>query len=159
MCPTLRGGVHPISKPQSQLKTVSVVTRPARLDTQRHYLSTKVVPIYLLTFLRAFKLLGWQELGQATGAQSVTWIRSYDLLTLQHRGFCSLTRSTTTSLKAYKVINSKRKWKVKKNEVQAIQYSISHTSISPSFCTATKPDAMYSRRQMPQKTTVRKYIV
>ena len=44
---------------------------------ERRYVPTKVVPIYLLTFLHAFKLLGWQELGQATGAHSVLWIRSY----------------------------------------------------------------------------------
>ena len=37
-----------------------------------------MVPIYLLTFLRAFEWLGWQELGQATGAHSIAWIRSYD---------------------------------------------------------------------------------
>ena len=38
------------------------------------YLPTEVVPIYLLTFLHAFELLGWQELGQAMGAHSVVWI-------------------------------------------------------------------------------------
>ena len=45
-----------------------------RLDTERRDLPTKVVPIYLLTFLHAFELLGWQEVGQAMGAPSVTWI-------------------------------------------------------------------------------------
>ena len=55
-----------------------MVTWPACLDTERCYLPTVVVPIYLLEFLHAFKLLGWQELGQATGAHSVAWIRSYD---------------------------------------------------------------------------------
>ena len=45
---------------------------------EHHYLPTKVVPIYLLAFLHAFELLDWQELGQATGAHSVAWIRSYD---------------------------------------------------------------------------------
>ena len=59
-------------------KTVSMVTWPARLDTERRYLPTKVIPIYLLTFLHAFELLGWEELGQATGAHSVTWIQSYN---------------------------------------------------------------------------------
>ena len=49
-----------------------------QLDTERRYLPTVVVPIYLLAFLHAFELLGWQELGQATGAHSVEWIRSYD---------------------------------------------------------------------------------
>ena len=58
-------------------KTVSVVTWPARLDTKRCYLPTEVVPIYLLAFLHAFELLGWQELGQSDGS-SVTWIQSYD---------------------------------------------------------------------------------
>ena len=57
---------------------VSVVTWPGQLDTERHDLPTEVVPIYLLAFLHAFKLLGLQELGQATGAHSVAWIRSYD---------------------------------------------------------------------------------
>ena len=53
---------------------------PARRDTERCYLLTVVVPIYLLAYciLHAFKLLGWWELGQATGAHSITWIRSYD---------------------------------------------------------------------------------
>ena len=37
------------------LKTVSVVTWPMRLDMERHYLPIKVVPIYLLAFLHAFK--------------------------------------------------------------------------------------------------------
>ena len=45
---------------------------------KHRYLPTEVVPIYLLAFLHAFELLGWQELGQVTGAHSVTWIRSYD---------------------------------------------------------------------------------
>ena len=49
-----------------------------QLDTERHYLPTVVVPIYLLAFLHASELLGWQELGQATGAHSIAWIRSYD---------------------------------------------------------------------------------
>ena len=43
-----------------------------------HYLPTMVVPIDLLAFLHAFERLGWWELGQATGAPSVTWIRSDD---------------------------------------------------------------------------------
>ena len=51
---------------------------PARLDTEQHYLTTEVVPIYQLPFLHAFERLGWQELGQATGAHSIAWIRSYD---------------------------------------------------------------------------------
>ena len=55
-----------------------MVTWPARLDTERRYLLTVVVPIYLLAFLHAFQLLGWQELGQAMGAHSVVFIRSYD---------------------------------------------------------------------------------
>ena len=37
-----------------------------------------VVPIYLLACIHSFELLGWQELGQAMGAHSVVWIRSYD---------------------------------------------------------------------------------
>ena len=45
---------------------------------EHHYLPAVVVLIYLLIFLHAFELLGWQELGQATGAHSVVWIRSYD---------------------------------------------------------------------------------
>ena len=45
---------------------------------ERHDLPIEVAPIYLLAFLHAFELLGWQELGQATGAPSVAWIRSYD---------------------------------------------------------------------------------
>ena len=52
---------------------------PARLDTEHCYLPTLVVPIYLqYLHLHAFELLGWQELGQAMGAHSVPWIRSYD---------------------------------------------------------------------------------
>ena len=51
---------------------------PARLDMEHCYLPTEVVPIYLLTFLHAFELLGWQELGQVMGAHSVVWIQSYD---------------------------------------------------------------------------------
>ena len=51
---------------------------PVRLDTECHYLPTEVVPIYLLTFLHAIELLGWQELGQVTGAYSIAWIRSYN---------------------------------------------------------------------------------
>ena len=42
------------------------------------YLLTKEVPIYLLTFLHAFELVGWREMGQVTGAHSIIWIRSYD---------------------------------------------------------------------------------
>ena len=47
---------------------------------ERRYLPTEVVPIHLLAFciLHAFEPLGWQELGQVTGAYSVVWIRSYD---------------------------------------------------------------------------------
>ena len=45
---------------------------------EHRYLPTVVVHIYLLTFLHAFEQLGGQELGQATGAHSVAWIRSYD---------------------------------------------------------------------------------
>ena len=59
-------------------KTICVVMWPVRLDTECCYVPTVVVPIYLLAFLHAFVLLGWQEPGQATGAHSVTWIRSYD---------------------------------------------------------------------------------
>ena len=55
-----------------------MVTWPARLDTERRDLPTEVVPVYLLTFLQAFKLVGWQEMGQPTGAHSVAWIQSYD---------------------------------------------------------------------------------
>ena len=55
-----------------------MVTWPAQLDTKCRYLPTEVVPIYLLTFLHAFEWLGWQELGQATGAHPVAWIRSYN---------------------------------------------------------------------------------
>ena len=51
----------------------------ARLDMEHHYLPTLVVPIqYIYLHLHAFELLGWQELGQATGAHYVMWIRSYD---------------------------------------------------------------------------------
>ena len=46
----------------------------ALLDTERCYLPTMVVPIYLLTVLHAFERLGWQEQGQVTGAHSVVWI-------------------------------------------------------------------------------------
>ena len=53
-----------------------MVTWPVQLDTERHYLPTVVVPIYLFAFLHAFELLGWQELGEATEAHSVLWIRS-----------------------------------------------------------------------------------
>ena len=49
-----------------------------RLDTECRYLPTVVVPIYLLAFLHAFELLGWQMLGQATGAHSVPWVQAYD---------------------------------------------------------------------------------
>ena len=55
-----------------------MVTWPAQLDTERHSLPIVVVPVYLLTYLHAFELLGWQELGQAMGAYSVAWIQSYD---------------------------------------------------------------------------------
>ena len=55
-----------------------MVTWPARLDTERCDLPMMVVPIYLLAFLHPFERLGWQELGQATGAPSVAWIRAYD---------------------------------------------------------------------------------
>ena len=51
-----------------------MVTWPAQLDMERRDLPTEVVPIYLLAFLHAFEWLGWQELGQATGAHSVVWI-------------------------------------------------------------------------------------
>ena len=64
-----------------------MVTWPVRLDMERCYFPIMVVPIYLLTFLHPFKLLGWQELGQAMGAHSVVWIRTADLMTLQPRGF------------------------------------------------------------------------
>ena len=60
------------------VQRVSVVTWPARLDTECRDLPTEVVPIYPLAFLHAFELLGWQELGQVTGAHSVVWIRSFD---------------------------------------------------------------------------------
>ena len=50
----------------------------ARLDTERRDLPTVVVPINLLTFLHAFEQLGWQELGQSTGAHSIAWIQSSD---------------------------------------------------------------------------------
>ena len=55
-----------------------MVTWPARLDTECHYLPTMVVPIYHFAFLNAFELLDWWELGQATGAHSSVWIQSYD---------------------------------------------------------------------------------
>ena len=74
---------------------------PARLDMEHCYLPTKVVPIYLLTFLHALEQLGWQELGQVTGAHSVVRIRSYDCWSSDlaaHKGFCGLARSATTSL-------------------------------------------------------------
>ena len=45
---------------------------------EHSYLPTVVVPVYLLTFLHAYELLGWQELGQATGAHFIAWIQSYD---------------------------------------------------------------------------------
>ena len=65
-----------------------MVMWPAQLDTEHCYLPTEVVPIYLGTcILHALKLLGWQELGQVTGAHSVVWIRTDDLLTLQPKGF------------------------------------------------------------------------
>ena len=51
---------------------------PARLNTECCDLPTVVVPIYLPAFLHALELLGWQELGQTTGAPSIAWIRSYD---------------------------------------------------------------------------------
>ena len=47
------------------------------------YLPTVVVPIYLLGFLHAFELLGWHELGQATGVHSVMRTQTADLTTLQ----------------------------------------------------------------------------
>ena len=76
-----------------------MVTWPVRLDTERRDLPTEVVPIYLLTFLHAFKQLGWQELGKR---RELTPSRGFDLttaglLTLQHRGFCGLTCTATTS--------------------------------------------------------------
>ena len=49
-CPTLGHGAHPCLQaiePAFCLKTVSVVTWPARLDTERRDLPTEVVPIYL----------------------------------------------------------------------------------------------------------------
>ena len=60
------------------IDSFSVITWPARLDTEHCYPPTEVVPIHLLSFLHAFELLGWQKLGQATGALSVAWVRSYD---------------------------------------------------------------------------------
>ena len=51
---------------------------PAQLNTEHHDLPTEVVPIYQLVFLHAFELLGWQDLGQVTGAHSIAWIRSYN---------------------------------------------------------------------------------
>ena len=33
---------------------------------------------FIYLHLHVFELLGWQELGLATGAHSVVWIRSYD---------------------------------------------------------------------------------
>ena len=51
-----------------------MVMWPAQLDMEHRYLPTEVVPIYLLAFLHAFELLGWQELEQATGAHSIAWI-------------------------------------------------------------------------------------
>ena len=70
----------PVSKLQSQHLSIDSVCGhvASRLDTEHCDLPTEVVPIYQLTFLHAFKLLDWQELGQATGAHSVTWIRSDD---------------------------------------------------------------------------------
>ena len=70
---TLGGGAHR----RFQAIELAFVQRQfpwLRLDTERRYLPTEVVPIYLFAFLHAFELLGWQELGQATGAHSVTWI-------------------------------------------------------------------------------------
>ena len=55
-----------------------MVTWPARQDMECHYLPTEVVPIYIYLHLHDFELLGWQDLGQATGAHSVMWIQSYD---------------------------------------------------------------------------------
>ena len=80
-CLTLGRSAHPCFQaiePVFCPKTVSVVMWPARLGTECCYLPTEVVPIYLLAFLHIFKLLGWQELGQAPGPHSVTWIWSYD---------------------------------------------------------------------------------
>ena len=34
--------------------------------------------LFIYSHLYAFELLGWQELGQVTGALSIAWIRSYD---------------------------------------------------------------------------------
>ena len=62
-----------------------MVTWPAQLDTERRYLPT--VGIYRLVFLHDCELLGWQELGQVTGAQSTVWIQTDGLSTLQPRGF------------------------------------------------------------------------
>ena len=57
-----------------------MVMWPAQLDTEHCYLPTMVVPIYLIAFLHAFELLGWQELGQG----QLTLSRGFDLMTLQH---------------------------------------------------------------------------
>ena len=75
-----------------------------RLDMKCSYLPTVVVPVYLLAFLHAFERLGWQELGQATGAHSVVWIQSYDCWSsdlvaqrlLQFNPQCYHDRSATT---------------------------------------------------------------
>ena len=63
------------------------------------YLPTEVIPIYLLAFLHAFELLGWQELDkrwELTPSNGFN-LMTAGLLALQHRGFSSLIRSTTTS--------------------------------------------------------------
>ena len=76
-CPTLRGGAHLRFQPSVCPKTIfhghmASMTRHRTPLPSHHggtYLSTRS--------LHAFKLLGWRELGQAMGAHSVAWIRSY----------------------------------------------------------------------------------
>ena len=84
---TLGRGAHPHFQAVEPAFVRTQFPWSARLEMERHYPPTLVVPIYLLTFLHAFKLLAWQELEQAMGAHSIAWIQTADLTTLQPRGF------------------------------------------------------------------------
>ena len=66
------------------------------LDTEHCYLPTEVVPIYLLAFacFRTARLTG---AGTSNGSSLRRMDSILRLLTLQHRGFCGLTQSDTTS--------------------------------------------------------------
>ena len=76
-----------------------MVTWPVQLDTERHYLPTVVVPVYLLTFA-CFQTARLARAGTRDGSslhRVDLILRLLGLLTLQHRGFCGLTRSATMS--------------------------------------------------------------